>query len=100
MSRKCKFSKDWLSTHKWLEEVKDDQGKAKCKLCNSVFSIANKGAADLKQHLLSRTHQSNESAAANTASIDKLLESKVSQFVFVNIYANTLKMELQRARMK
>lgn len=73
---KCHFNKDWLAMHPWLEEVKNDKDKAKCKLCNKNFSVSNKGYADVKQHLKSSGHQSNENAAANTVTIDRLIPSK------------------------
>lgn len=74
---KCHFNKTWLETHSWLGEVKDDTGKAKCKLCNKDFSVSNKGYADVKQHIQTSTHQSNENAAAKTATIDKFMPSKL-----------------------
>lgn len=74
---KCKFQKDWLAEYKWLEQVKNDTEKAKCKLCNKGFSVANKGIANVKQHQQTSTHQSKENAAANTVAIDRAFQSKI-----------------------
>lgn len=74
---KCRFNKEWLAAHQWLGEVKNDKEKAKCKLCKKEFSISNKGYADVKQHLKTSTHQTNENAAANTVAIDRFVQSKI-----------------------
>lgn len=75
---KCKFNKEWLSTHQWLEEDKNDNYKAKCKLCNKDFSISNKGYSAVKQHMESNTHQTNQNAAASSVAIDRVFQSKIT----------------------
>lgn len=79
MSGKCKFNKEWLKIYDWIEEVKDDKDKAKCKLCNSMFSVSNKGHASITQHRDTTTHRNNANAAAKTVAIDNLFQSKILQ---------------------
>lgn len=86
MSGKCKFNKEWLSNYAWLEEVSERPDKGYCKLCNSTITIGSKGIAAVTQHRDSRTHQGNENAAANTVSIDRLLQSKISYLIGFSLY--------------
>lgn len=47
---KCKFQNDWLKQYNWVQKVENDTSKAKCKICQSVFSIANQGINGILQH--------------------------------------------------
>lgn len=73
MSRKCKFNKRWLDKHDWLEEIPKEEGRARCKICNSIIELGTRGYANITKHSDTRTHQSNENAASNTVSIDRMM---------------------------
>lgn len=75
MAGKCLFNKKWMETYPWIDEFKGDRQRAVCKLCKSDFSVANKGIGAVKQHLKGLDHQRSENAAANTMSIDRLIQS-------------------------
>lgn len=53
------FNSVWLHAEKyklWLERV-EDPGRAKCKLCQKTFDIANMGEAALTSHAKGAKHQ-------------------------------------------
>jgi hypothetical protein len=75
---KCKFNKEWLSSHPWLEEDKNDECKAKCKLCNKDFSVSNKGYHAVKLHMETSAHQTKQNAAASTVAIDSVFQSNIT----------------------
>lgn len=77
---KCHFKKEWLAKHQWLDEVKGNAERAKCRLCKCDFSISNKGYADVKQHFSSASNQRNENSAAKTVAIDHLFPSEILDF--------------------
>lgn len=74
---KCKFNKEWLPIYKWLREVTNDNEKANCIFSNKVFTIANKGIANKKQHQQSGSHLINEQNATKSVTIDSIFPSKI-----------------------
>lgn len=71
---KCKFQNEWLNEYKWLQKVVGDDSKAKCKMCQSIFSIASHGHGALLQHKKSVKHNEAENAAAKSTSVDQMFK--------------------------
>lgn len=71
---KCKFQNEWLNEYKWLQKVVGDDSKAKCKMCQSIFSIASHGHGALLQHKKSGKHNEAENAAAKSTSVDQMFK--------------------------
>lgn len=94
MSKKCKFHKEWLTKHDWLEEIPQDEGKAKCKLCNSNIDLGTRGYANIKQHQERQTHKSNENAASKTVAIDQMMKSEfthnLTSYMFSHYFSQFL----------
>ncbi|CAF3888731.1 unnamed protein product [Rotaria sp. Silwood1] len=77
VSRKLKekkgiFKKDWLNIKEyspWLQEIKNDPTKARCKTCLRTFSVHYDGKTALKKHMNSDLHKSCIKSFTNTSSI-------------------------------
>ena len=53
------FRNEWLldaEFKEWIEEVKGDRTKLKCKLCRREFNLSNMGTAALKSHMKYQKH--------------------------------------------
>ncbi|CAF1687906.1 unnamed protein product, partial [Adineta ricciae] len=54
------FRKEWLSINEyssWLQEVKHDSTKARCKSCLKTFSVHSDGKSAVKKHMISNGHK-------------------------------------------
>ncbi|CAF3555850.1 unnamed protein product [Rotaria sp. Silwood1] len=66
------FKKDWLNIKEyspWLQEIKNDPTKARCKTCLRTFSVHYDGKTALKKHMNSDLHKSCIKSFTNTSSI-------------------------------
>ncbi|CAF1504348.1 unnamed protein product [Rotaria sp. Silwood1] len=66
------FKKDWLNIKEyspWLQEIKNDPTKARCKACLRTFSVHYDGKTALKKHMNSDLHKSCIKSFTNTSSI-------------------------------
>lgn len=68
----CKFNTEWLTQYKWIQGVDGDDSKARCKLCGSIFSIANQGVRAILQHIKTSKHNEMESVATKCTAIDQV----------------------------
>jgi hypothetical protein len=72
----------WLKEEnfkKWLEFSEKDENSAKCKLCQSTFSLSNMGKQALSSHVRSKKHQQNTAAANSSSSVLTAWASKPTQ---------------------
>jgi len=77
-----KFNQLWLKEDnfkKWLEFNEKDENSAKCKLCQSTFSLSNMGKQALSSHVRSKKHQQNTAAANSSSSVLTAWASKPTQ---------------------
>lgn len=64
-SRKMKkkkgvFRREWLSINEystWLQEIKQDSTKARCKACLKSFSVHSDGKSAVEKHMISNAHK-------------------------------------------
>ena len=75
--RKCNFNVNLQKEFTDFNVVEENRNEAFCKICRSKISIANKGAYDLKQHILSKKHREK---VQNVASSSKLNSFFVQQY--------------------
>ncbi len=57
--RTCSFNKWWLSSNEFKEwlAIAEDDGHAKCLVCNSIFSVKSGGISDIKRHSEGALHR-------------------------------------------
>lgn len=61
--RKTSFNSDWIQKYQWLKSVENDDSRAFCKWCKSVFSISNKGEGAVKEHAGGTKHKAMEKSS-------------------------------------
>lgn len=61
---KCKFQMSWLDSYTWLREVKGDNSRGFCTLCNGKFKVDAHGHTDVTRHRDCKKHQICEKSAA------------------------------------
>ena len=76
--RLCSFKKDWKKDYDWLRETSNPQ-KAKCIICESVFTIGYVGAFAVAQHEKSACHKTRTMDFVSSSVMDKFLVKKNSE---------------------
>ena len=76
--RLCSFKKDWKKDYDWLRETSNPQ-KAKCIICESVFTIGYVGAFAVAQHEKSACHKTRTMYFVSSSVMDKFLVKKNSE---------------------
>lgn len=76
--RKNKFSNELQQQYPMFKKVKTEY-EAYCDVCDSIILIANKGQADLKQHLSSTKHMKNIRTAYSSKKIDNIFVAQTTK---------------------
>lgn len=98
MPRSVAFKSEWMKTIPWLEAVKSDSGKARCKICSTNFDISNGGLSQAKRHGEAKKHLnivktlSGETSQVTMDTSNGVLQ--ISRGIYPKIRSN------QQARMK
>jgi hypothetical protein len=85
--RTCSFNKSWLSSNEFKEwlAIAEDDGHAKCLVCNSIFSIKSGGISDVKRHSEGALHRKNiNSKTQNKAATKSLITPDLLKFKVVH----------------
>ena len=75
--RKCKFS-DHMKTKCPCFGDGCNENKAKCLVCDSYVSVANKGSTDLERHVASEKHRNIVRTSASSAKVTAFFQPKHS----------------------
>jgi len=74
--KKGVFRKEWLSINQyssWLQEVKHDLTKARCKSCLKTFSVRSDGKSAVEKHMISNAHKSTMKSFENKCLLDQFM---------------------------
>lgn len=74
-SHKTSFNADWMIRYTWAKAKPDDKFRAVCTLCDSDFSISNRGEGALQQHQDTKKHKEAVCAAAKSLPISQHFKS-------------------------
>ena len=82
---KTRYSKDWERKWPFLAPVPHDPHRFRCNVCSKDLSCGHQGASDVKDHVLTKTHQkltaqmtTQSTLAFKPAKAADLLNDKVS----------------------
>lgn len=75
---KTAFDVEWCNKYSWVKQSSNDKNTALCSLCNSEFSVANRGEGAIKQHEGTKKHTTAASAAAKSFPLSHHFKSMYS----------------------
>lgn len=55
--RLTKFNTNWCKEFNFIKPIADNQSKALCEICGSIFNISNGGKSDIVSHTKSKVHE-------------------------------------------
>ena len=86
---KCVFNEKWKQDKKYKDWIASDESKekAKCRVCQKTFSVANMGEAALVSHMKSKKHEALLAAKPASENLTPAITDFLSSSTAVTRYA-------------